>query len=343
LTKPKYWVIIIYNMSIISVTPKTGFNPKHISDIGANLTTDFMSKSPEHFADRVIEQIKLKQSFLVLGIDPNFDLLPEDMRPRYLEKYEINGKLWDFVKSLIDNTADLVCAVKFQSAYFEQFGSWGVRVLAKSVQYAKSVGLLVIMDAKRGDIGSTSEAYAKAYLNSQKTFKNFEFYSYLDSDAVTVNPFLGLDTLDNWLDVAKQGKGVFVLVKTSNPGSGFIQDAMIGDKTVSQSLANFINSKAEESLGESGYSNLGAVVGATKIEESLDLRSKMPKSIILAPGIGAQGGSPDDIRKILDENGLGVIVPVSRGISFPTGVNNYKEWVIAVRKNAEELKKILEF
>ncbi len=299
-----------------------------------------LTQNTNNFADRVIDRIQKNNSFLVLGIDPNFDLLPEDMRPRYLEKDEIKDKLWDFVKTLIDTTEDLVCAVKFQSAYFEQFGSWGVRVLAKSVQYAKSLDIPVIMDAKRGDIGSTSEAYAKAYLNSQKTFKNFEFYSYLDSDAVTVNPFLGLDTLDNWLEVARQGKGVFVLVKTSNPGSSFIQDAKIGDLTVSQSLANFINSRAEESVGEHGYSNLGAVVGATKIEDNIDLRSKMPKSLILAPGIGAQGGNPDDIRKIVDEHGLGVLVPVSRGISFPEGVSNYSEWVVKIRQNAEELREL---
>ena len=132
-----------------------------------------------HFADNINAQIQFK-SPIVVGIDPNFDLLPATMRPRYLEKQEIKDKLWDFVKPVLDSTADLVCGVKFQSAYFEQFGSWGVRVLAKSVQYAKSLGLVVIMDAKRGDIGSTSEAYSKAYLTSAKTFDNFQFTSYLD-------------------------------------------------------------------------------------------------------------------------------------------------------------------
>jgi orotidine-5'-phosphate decarboxylase len=270
-----------------------------------------------HFADKLNAQILLKKSPIVVGIDPNFDLLPEHMRPRYLEKYEINGKLWDFVKPVLDATHDLVCGVKFQSAYFEQFGSWGVRILAKSVQYAKSLGLIVIMDAKRGDIGSTSDAYAKAYLNSKSTFKNFDFTSYLDSDAVTVNPFLGLDTMINFVEASKEGKGVFVLVKTSNPGSGFIQNAMIGDKNVSEKLAEYVADQGELSIGSSGYSNLGAVVGATKVEESLHLRDIMKKSILLAPGIGAQGASIEDIKKLMDKDGLGVIVPISRGITYP--------------------------
>jgi orotidine-5'-phosphate decarboxylase len=287
-----------------------------------------------HFADKINAQILLKKSPIVVGIDPNFDLLPEYMRPRYLEKYEINGKLWDFVKPVLDATHDLVCGVKFQSAYFEQFGSWGVRILAKSVQYAKSLGLIVIMDAKRGDIGSTSDAYAKAYLNSKSTFKNFDFTSYLDSDAVTVNPFLGLDTMENFVEASKQGKGVFVLVKTSNPGSGFIQNAMIGDKTVSDKLAEFVANQGEVSIGESGYSNLGAVVGATKVEESLHLRKIMKKNILLAPGIGAQGASIEDIKKLMDKDGLGVIIPISRGITYPT-LKEGDIWIDEVRKNCQ--------
>jgi orotidine-5'-phosphate decarboxylase len=287
-----------------------------------------------HFADKINAQILLKKSPIVVGIDPNFDLLPEHMRPRYLEKYEINGKLWDFVKPVLDATHDLVCGVKFQSAYFEQFGSWGVRILAKSVQYAKSLGLIVIMDAKRGDIGSTSDAYAKAYLNSKSTFKNFDFTSYLDSDAVTVNPFLGLDTMINFVEASKEGKGVFVLVKTSNPGSGFIQNAMIGDKNVSEMLAQYVAEQGELSIGQSGYSNLGAVVGATKVEESLHLRNIMKKNILLAPGIGAQGGDVEDIKKLMDKDGLGVIVPISRGITYPV-LKEGDVWIEEVRKNCQ--------
>lgn len=287
-----------------------------------------------HFADKINAQILLKKSPIVVGIDPNFDLLPEHMRPRYLEKYEINGKLWDFVKPVLDATHDLVCGVKFQSAYFEQFGSWGVRILAKSVQYAKSLGLIVIMDAKRGDIGSTSGAYAKAYLNSKSTFKNFDFTSYLDSDAVTVNPFLGLDTMINFVEASKEGKGVFVLVKTSNPGSGFIQNAMIKDKSVSEMLAQYVAEQGDLSIGQSGYSNLGAVVGATKVEESLHLRDIMKKNILLAPGIGAQGASVEDIKKLMDKDGLGVIVPISRGITYPK-LEPGQDWITEVRKSCE--------
>jgi orotidine-5'-phosphate decarboxylase len=287
-----------------------------------------------HFADLINKQVKEK-SPIVVGIDPNFDLLPEKMRPRYLEKYEINGKLWDFIKPVLDSTADLVCGVKFQSAYFEQFGSWGVRVLAKSVQYAKGLGLIVIMDAKRGDIGSTSEAYTKAYLNSEKTFKNFQFTSFLDSDAVTVNPFLGLDTMEHFIKASQAGKGVFVLVKTSNAGSGFIQNAMIGQKTVSEALSDFVNLEGKKSIGVSGYSNIGAVVGATKIEESIHLRQIMPNSIILAPGVGVQGGDKEDIKKLMDKNGLGVIVPISRGITYPKLKDN-QDWLGQVRSSCEK-------
>jgi orotidine-5'-phosphate decarboxylase len=292
-----------------------------------------------HFADIINSQIKIK-SPVVVGIDPNFDLLPESMRPRYLEKYEINGKLWDFVKPVLDACADKVCGVKFQSAYFEQFGSWGVRVLAKSVQYAKSLGLVVIMDAKRGDIGSTSEAYSKAYLNSENTFQNFSFTSYLDSDAVTVNPFLGLDTMEHFLKASVLGKGVFVLVKTSNPGSGFIQNAMIGNQTVSEALAKFVNKEGQNSVGASGYSNIGAVVGATKVEEAQSLREIMNNNIFLAPGIGAQGGQVEDIRKLMDANGLGVIVPISRGITYPK-LEEGQHWIDQVRANCEKYAQLL--
>lgn len=291
-----------------------------------------------HFADIINSQIKIK-SPVVVGIDPNFDLLPENMRPRYLEKYEINGKLWDFVRPVLDTCADKVCGVKFQSAYFEQFGSWGVRILAKSVQYAKSLGLIVIMDAKRGDIGSTSEAYSKAYLNSEQTFQNFSFTSYLDSDAVTVNPFLGLDTMEHFLKASVSGKGVFVLVKTSNPGSGFIQNAMIGNETVSESLAKFVHKEGQKSIGASKYSNIGAVVGATKHEESMELRKLMPNNIILAPGIGAQGGNIEEIRKLMDNDGLGVIVPISRGITYPKLSEN-QNWIDQVRFNVEKYSEI---
>jgi orotidine-5'-phosphate decarboxylase len=270
----------------------------------------------------------------MLGIDPNFDLMPAEMRPKIGDKEDIQEKLWIFCKSLIDQTHDLICGIKPQSAYFEQYGSVGVKVLAKVIAHAKNYGLLVLMDAKRGDIGATSTAYSKSYLSPS------QYGSDLESDALTVNPFLGLDTLDPFAQSTLEGKGVFVLVKTSNPGSGYIQNVQSNGLTVSQKLADWIQTEGQKSLGQTGYSNIGSVVGATKVEDALELRIRMPSSIFLAPGIGAQGGDINAIKSLMDSNGLGVVVPISRAINYPSCLDG-ESWSEAVRRVTQEYCNLL--
>ncbi len=282
----------------------------------------------KHFADQLNTRI-LKTSPVMLGIDPNFDLMPENLCPRSLERTEIKEKLWYFCKTIMDQTHDLVCGIKPQSAYFEQYGIVGLEVLAMVLDHARKLDLPILMDAKRGDIGATSEAYSKAFLNPTK------FGSDLESDALTVNPFLGLDTLEPFIKSANNGKGIFVLVKTSNPGSSYIQDALIGDETVSQSLAQIVHEQGIDSIGALGYSNIGAVVGATKPEESLKLRQLMPNTIFLTPGVGTQGGDVMNIKKLMDSRGLGVVVPISRGINYPKLIEG-ESWEVRVRRSCEE-------
>lgn len=283
----------------------------------------------QHFADRINQQILNKKSPIMLGIDPNFDLMPESMRPIIEDSQDLKDKLWYFCKTLMNQTYDLVCGIKPQSAYFEQYGTAGIEVLAQVLDYARQLDLPILMDAKRGDIGATSEAYSKSYLSPTI------YGSDLEADALTVNPFLGLDTLEPFVQSANAGKGVFVLVKTSNPGAAFVQDSLIGAHTVSHALARFVNEKGNNSVGELGYSNIGAVVGATHPSDALELRKLMPKTIFLAPGVGAQGGDIAAIKNLMDFQGLGVVVPISRGINYPKSQDGQK-WEDMVRTECEK-------
>jgi orotidine-5'-phosphate decarboxylase len=279
----------------------------------------------QHFSDRINQQILDKKSPIMLGIDPNFDLMLENMRPVVGDRDDLKDKLWYFCKTLIDQTHDLVCGIKPQSAYFEQYGTAGIEVLAQVLNYARQLDLPILMDVKRGDIGATSEAYSKSYLSPTI------YGSDLEADALTVNPFLGLDTLEPFVLSANGGKGIFVLVKTSNPGATFIQDSLIGTETVSHALAKFVSEKGSDSIGELGYSNIGAVVGATHPADALELRKIMPKTIFLAPGVGAQGGDIVAIKNLMDSRGLGVVVPISRGINYPK-LREGQKWEEALRQ-----------
>jgi orotidine-5'-phosphate decarboxylase len=283
----------------------------------------------QHFADRINQHILNKKSPIMLGIDPNFDLMPENMRPIVGDREDLKNKLWYFCKTLMDQTHDLVCGIKPQSAYFEQYGTDGIEVLAQVLEYARQLDLPILMDAKRGDIGATSEAYSKAYLSPTI------YGSDLESDALTVNPFLGLDTLESFVQSSNEGKGIFVLVKTSNPGASFIQDSLIEGETVSNTLARFVNDSGSDSVGKLRYSNIGAVVGATHPGDALQLRKIMPKTIFLAPGVGAQGGDIAAIKNLMDSRGLGVVVPISRGINYPK-LQDGQKWEDLVRTECEK-------
>ena len=259
-----------------------------------------------HWGDLSSDLIKHKGS-LVLGIDPVWRDIPETFH-----KGSPCDTLKAYVEFLISNTIDKIGFIKFQSAFFEAFGSDGLSILAHGISLARRAGHGIILDAKRGDIGSTAAAYSRAYLDPTQR-------SDLEVDCLTVNPFLGPETLTPFLECSRTyGKGLFILVKTSNPGSSWLQDQIIGDETISMRLARLINEESLSSVGASGVSNVGAVVGATFGPEVEHLRHLMPKSVLLSPGVGPQGGAIDQIKKLRTDDGLGVLVPVSRGITLVT-------------------------
>jgi orotidine-5'-phosphate decarboxylase len=213
-----------------------------------------------------------------------------------------------FCEQTIDVVAPLVAAVKPQMAFFEQLGPPGMTVLAQVIQYARQNELLVILDGKRNDIGSTAQAYAEAYLGADSNWQ---------ADALTVNPYLGDDSLAPFVNVARQrDAGVFVLVKTSNPGSKLFQDLTLDGKTLFEHVAQHVESTARETRGMCGYGVVGAVVGATYAEQLNQLRSAMPSSWFLVPGFGAQGASAKDVAGAFDQRGLGAVINSSRDITF---------------------------
>lgn len=261
-----------------------------------------------HWADFVAEKTRTHGE-LVVGIDPALQDIPSVFRKQASSDAEA---VRTYVEFLLFHIDDQVGFVKFQSAFFEAFGARGVAVLAHSIAEAKNRSMGVILDAKRGDIGSTASAYAQAYLTPASSGSKSD----LEVDCLTVNPFLGPDTLEPFVNCAsKHGKGLFVLVKTSNPGAGWLQDKIIDGICVSDRIAELIAKWADETRGASGLSLVGAVVGATFPEDGARLRRLMPDSILLAPGLGAQGGKPEDIAALRRPGLSGVLVPVSRGVT----------------------------
>ena len=221
--------------------------------------------------------------------------------------------IWQFNKGIVDATYDIIPAVKPQIAIYEQFGIPGLIAFKKTVDYCKEKGLVVIGDIKRGDIGSTSTAYAVGHLG--KVQVGYNTYAGFDEDFVTVNPYLGTDGVKPFVDVCKEeNKGIFVLVKTSNPSSGEFQDKIVDGKPLYELVGRMVDTWGSEVIGKSGYSAVGAVVGATYPEMGRVLRDIMPKSYILVPGYGAQGGKAKDLVHYFNEDGLGAIVNSSRGI-----------------------------
>lgn len=261
--------------------------------------------------------IKKTEAPVCVGLDPTLALIP----PAILDKaYNQRGKtleaaaeaLWEFNKTIIDSIYDLIPAVKPQSAMYEQFGIPGLEVFKKTIDYCHQKGLVVIGDVKRGDIGSTSAAYASAHLG--KVELGGTYVSPFDEDFSTVNPYLGTDGIKPFLDVcSKEGKGIFVLVKTSNPSSGEFQDRLVDGRPLYELVADKVNEWGA-GLMEDGYSEVGAVVGATYPEIGRTLRKLMPRTCLLVPGYGAQGGKAEDLKDYFNEDGLGAIVNSSRGI-----------------------------
>ena len=261
-----------------------------------------------------IEELKVP---IVVGLDPMMNFVPEHIQKAAFAEYGETLKgageaIWQYNKGLIDAIHDLVPAVKPQIAMYEQFGIEGLMAFHKTCEYAKEKGLVIIGDIKRGDIGSTSTAYAIGHVGQVKVGSNL--YRGFDEDFVTVNPYLGTDGVKPFIDVCKEEKkGIFVLVKTSNPSSGEFQDQLISGKPLYELVAEKVAQWGEEHMGDA-YSYVGAVVGATYPEMGAALRKVMPKNYILVPGYGAQGGKGSDLAPFFNKDGLGAIVNSSRGI-----------------------------
>ena len=268
--------------------------------------------------NKLINKIQKTKAPIVVGLDPMLSYVPEHIQKKAFAEYgeTLEGAaeaIWQFNKEIVDKTYDLIPAVKPQIAMYEQFGIEGLKAYKKTVDYCKSKDLLVIGDIKRGDIGSTSAAYAVGHLG--KVQVGSKTYAGFDEDFATVNPYLGSDGVKPFIDVCKQeNKGLFILVKTSNPSSGEFQDQKIDGKPLYELVGEKVAQWGEEHMGESGYSYVGAVVGATYPEQGEILRKVMPKSFILVPGYGAQGGKGKDLVHFFNEDGLGAIVNSSRGI-----------------------------
>ena len=267
--------------------------------------------------NKLVEKIKQTKAPIVVGLDPMLSYVPEHITKKAYAEYGETLKgaaeaIWLYNRELIDHIHDLIPAVKPQIAMYEQFGVEGLITFQKTVDYCHEKDLIVIGDVKRGDIGSTSAAYATAHLGKvQVGAKKIPAFN---EDFATVNPYLGSDGITPFLDVCKEEKkGLFILVKTSNPSSGEFQDQMIGVKHLYEMVGERVAEWGSELMGDS-YSYVGAVVGATYPEQGKLLRKVMPKSFILVPGYGAQGGKGEDLVHFFDEDGLGAIVNSSRGI-----------------------------
>jgi orotidine-5'-phosphate decarboxylase len=273
-------------------------------------------QTPQRFIDRLALAVRRRGTPVLVGIDPHVDLLPPNVFASGVEnRWALpRGKLAEIVKlfcsGVLDVVASLVPIVKFQLAFFEQLGPEGMAALSDLVSRARRSGLLVILDGKRCDIGSTATAYALGMLGP-------ESISAWGGDAVTVSPYLGDDSLQPFVEtaVARQG-GVYVLVKTSNPGGGLFQDLVADGMPIYRHVAQWVETQAVKTQGTCGYGDVGGVVGATYREQLAELREAMPHTWFLVPGYGAQGGTPRDVAAAFDPTGLGAIVNNSRGILF---------------------------
>ena len=267
--------------------------------------------------NKLVENIKKTNAPIVVGLDPMLNYIPDQVKAKAFAEFgeTLEGAaeaIWQFNKEIVDRTYDLIPAVKPQIAMYEQFGIPGLAAFKKTVDYCKEKGLVVIGDIKRGDIGSTSAAYAVGHIG--KVQVGSRSYAPFDEDFVTVNPYLGSDGVNPFIDVCKEEKkGLFILVKTSNPSSGEFQDQLIDGRPLYELVGEKVAQWGEGCMGDE-YSYIGAVVGATYPEMGKVLRKIMPKSYILVPGYGAQGGQGKDLVHFFNEDGLGALVNSSRGI-----------------------------
>lgn len=291
------------------------------------------------FADRLYAAIDRCGNPVLVGLDPRVESLPEGLLPDegQAPPAAAAAAYGRFCRGVIDVVAPLVPAVKPQAAFFEQLGPDGMIVLAEVIAYAREKGLLVILDGKRNDIGSTAAAYARGMLGGSGQ-------SPWGADALTVSPYLGDDSLRPFVDVAvERGAGVFVLVKTSNPGGKMLQDLVANGRPIYRHIAEYVERQAVETIAQCGYGAVGAVVGATYPEQLAELRAAMPHTTFLVPGFGSQGGTARDVAAAFDQHGRGAVINNSRGIIFAHAAKPYSErygsarWQEAVEAAARDM------
>lgn len=279
--------------------------------------------------NKLVDKIKKQNAPVVVGLDPMMKYIPQQLKEAAFAEYgeTLEGAaeaIWQFNKGIIDNIYDIVPAVKPQIAMYEQFGIEGIKVFKKTVDYCHEKDMVVIGDVKRGDIGSTSEAYAVAHLGKVTVGNNK--ISAFDEDFATVNPYLGSDGINPFIKVCQEEKkGIFILVKTSNPSSGEFQDKLIDGRPLYERVGEMVDEWGSQCMGDD-YSYVGAVVGATYPEMGKVLRKVMPKAYILVPGYGAQGGTGKDLVPFFNEDGLGAIVNSSRGIIAAYAKEEYSKF-----------------
>ena len=276
--------------------------------------------------DRLSAAVRRCRNSVVVGLDPRNDQLPEGIRAEASDSVADGAAAFEtFCRGIIDVVAPLVPAVKPQAAFFEELGPKGMLALGRTIEYASSKGLLVIFDGKRNDIGSTATAYARGLLGADGK-------SPWGADALTVSPYLGDDSLQPFVDVAtERDAGIFVLVKTSNPGGGQFQDLTADGKPIYRHVAQYVERLAADTASGSNYGLVGAVVGATYPAQLAKLRSEMPHTWFLVPGFGSQGGTAADVAEAFDADGLGAIVNNSRGIIFAHSRQEYADRFGAAR------------
>lgn len=296
--------------------------------------------------DSLIEKIRKTNAPIVVGLDPMLSYVPEQIQRAAFEQFGETPEgaaeaIWQYNKGIVDAVWDLIPAVKPQIAMYEQFGIEGLKAFQKTVDYCHEKGLVVIGDVKRGDIGSTSAAYATGHLG--KVQIGSKSYAVFDEDFATVNPYLGTDGIKPFVDVCREEKkGIFILVKTSNPSSGEFQDRLIDGRALYEYVGEKVTEWGADCIGAFGYSAVGAVVGATYPEQGKILRKLMPKSFILVPGYGAQGGQGKDLVHFFNEDGLGAIVNSSRGIIAAYKQDKYKEQGITPENYADASRMAVE-
>lgn len=281
-----------------------------------------MTSPSEHFADRLTAACRAKGTPICVGLDPVHDRLPASLK----KLRDPLAGIEEFCRGVLRVVAPLVPCVKPQSACFERYGPPGVEVYRRITQEARRLGLIVVGDAKRGDIGITAEHYAAGCLADQGDA--------LGPDSLTINAYLGRDGIEPFATVARaQGKGLFALVRTSNPGGDALQALKLADgRSVAEAVADMIADLGSKDVGKSGYSLLGAVVGATKATEAAELRRRMPQQIFLVPGFGAQGGKADDVKACFDASGGGAIITASRSILYAYEKPETDDWTGAIER-----------